>query len=291
MVSLVHLTRERRILSRLGLILINAKEDIASDRTIFFSIFLYAVAVKASIFISGKHVLSDPSFAKQSLNALSISLKFLFVFPVDDSPLNIKIELTSLKIKVLCERHFKCQFFYNFKASQCLSSYGICLSKQRVIAKLQAAGSDHDKTIIKMKGDIEERQKELLDIKKQMHTTSIKLQKDAIIAEIPREAKTHIIFVDEQDIQQIKAVGTSSSKTSKESLYAVTSRALEILSQESSQKHIEIFESFLNEKRETEKAMLASSYQIIGDDLDFYIKVKHIKVKHTQSSENQNRRA
>ena len=67
------------------------------------------------------------------------------------------------------------------------------------------------------------------------------------------------------------------------SLLSLITKEFELMALQSSEEETKKFESMIHKKREIEKSMADSLYQIIGDDLDFYIKVKHM------TSENQNK--
>lgn len=174
------------------------------------------------------------------------------------------------------------------------------MSRQRVVAKLQEAGYNHDKIIIEKKEAIENLGKKLIKIKEDMQRQSENLL-DCVGESPSRE--TGITFVDESQIALIQTVSTQGTRCDKERLVFVNSsdptsassitndkallslitKEFELMAQESSDEETKKFENMIYEKREIEKSMAESLYQIIGDNLDFYIKVKHM------TSENQNK--
>ncbi len=184
--------------------------------------------------------------------------------------------------------------FNLLQAYQCLSSYGICMSKERVIAKLEEAGKNHDKGIMERKANIEKLGVELIACKEQIAQASERLW-TRNYRESGKEVP--ITFINEErSVQFIKPLGASKSKTSQkttlpcskpleapEQINSVIIREFEGMAVECDQQLIQKMESLIERKREIERTMLESSYQIIGDNLDFYIKVKHM------TSANQNR--
>ena len=166
------------------------------------------------------------------------------------------------------------------------------MSKQRVIAKLEEAGKNHDKGIMERKVKIEQLGVELTTCKEQMDQAAERLW-TRNYRESGKEIP--ITFInDERSIEFIQPI--SKSKTSQKAT-SVCCKALETQEQinsdiirefeaievECDSHHIQKMESLIERKREIERTMLESSYQIIGDNLDFYIKVKHM------TSANQNR--
>ena len=112
--------------------------------------------------------------------------------------------------------------------------------------------------------------------------------------------ETGITFVDESQIALIQTVSTKGARCDNErrvganscgpistpsiandkSLLSLITKEFELMAQEEETKK---FEKMIHKKREIEKSMPDSLYQIIGDNLEFYIKVKHM------TSENQNK--
>ena len=166
------------------------------------------------------------------------------------------------------------------------------MSKQRVIAKLEEAGKNHDKGIMERKVKIEQLGVELTTCKEQMDQVSERLWtrnyresgKEVPITFINDEKSIEFI----QPISKSKTIQKAASVCCKaletqEQIHSDIIREFEAMAVECDSHYIQKMESLIERKRKIERTMLESSYQIIGDNLDFYIKVKHM------TSANQNR--
>ncbi len=163
------------------------------------------------------------------------------------------------------------------------------MSRQRVVAKLQAAGHNHDKIITEKKEAIEDLGKKLVRIKEDMKKQSKKLWD--CVGKSPGE--TGITYVDETQIALVQTElmkGTrggierlTDTNSSNASLLSLITKEFELMARDSKEEEVKKFEQMIHSKKQLEKSMADSLYQIIGDNLDFYIKVKHM------TSENQNK--
>eukprot|EP00794_Sanderia_malayensis_P017126 gene17124-18847_t len=181
-------------------------------------------------------------------------------------------------------------------AYQRLSTYGVCISKQRLIAKISEAGKHHDLEILKRKEEVEQLAIQLLSVKdmlrlelKMLHNQNPQqhLEVATQVLTGPSPSSATISFVDESDIPLFHV---DAQKRRPENQKSTTSTIQEIVAAEftelatiANQEHLVKCEELIQEKCKLQTKMLQQSYGIVGDNLDFFIRVKHM------SSTNQNK--
>lgn len=138
------------------------------------------------------------------------------------------------------------------------------MSRQSVLFKLDEAGKNNDDAVIQLKKRMEELGQTLLSMKAKTSNGNEIINKGAE----SNEVQPGIQFIDEQLLPFVCVVDNVTRNDS----YIPTTEISPPLP------------SSINvQQAETKKEILRCSYQVIGDNLDFFVKVKHM------SNENQNR--
>lgn len=165
------------------------------------------------------------------------------------------------------------------------------------MAKLDEAGKNHDASILELKEDIEQLGYQLQDVNDEMQKISKKLSpSDAYqvhkkVNAAAQLSDTYVItFSDDTAVPAIRPVLATGSTFDREEMEADSDQILASISKEfealsliECQDQLYNYEQLIEKRSQISRRMLRNSYQIIGDNLDFYIHVKHM------TSQNQNR--
>ena len=180
------------------------------------------------------------------------------------------------------------------QAYRCLSPYGVCLSRQRVITKLQAAGTSHDEAIVQRKEAIQTlyTKEKTIDEELQMQLAKLSDVPDIGIKFIDESSipHVHVALASKQHARQ-KAIckkssdaGSMANSGTEHDKAAMTAIDAEFsLFQKIEANEMCKLDTLIEQKMHIQRSMQEMLYQVIGDNLDLYIKVKHM------TSENQNK--